>query len=38
MNQVVLAEATVDFHCEVQGDPMPTSRWRKEEGELPRGR
>ncbi|XP_043356929.1 roundabout homolog 3 isoform X3 [Dermochelys coriacea] len=38
INQVVLAEDSVDFHCEVQGDPVPTSRWRKEEGELPRGR
>ncbi|XP_067419291.1 roundabout homolog 3 [Emydura macquarii macquarii] len=38
VSQVVLAEDTVDFHCEVQGDPVPTSRWRKEEGELPRGR
>ncbi|KAL8173785.1 UNVERIFIED_CONTAM: Roundabout 2 [Gekko kuhli] len=38
VNQVVLAEDTVNFHCEVQGDPVPTSRWRKEEGELPRGR
>ncbi|XP_074832785.1 roundabout homolog 3 isoform X11 [Carettochelys insculpta] len=37
-NQVVLAEDTVDFHCEVQGDPVPMARWRKEEGELPRGR
>uniref|UniRef100_A0A452H7G0 Roundabout guidance receptor 3 n=1 Tax=Gopherus agassizii TaxID=38772 RepID=A0A452H7G0_9SAUR len=38
INQVVLADDSVDFHCEVQGDPVPTSRWRKEEGELPRGR
>ncbi|XP_042332175.1 roundabout homolog 3 isoform X5 [Sceloporus undulatus] len=38
INQVVLAEDTVNFQCEVQGDPVPTSRWRKEEGELPRGR
>ncbi|XP_053125970.1 roundabout homolog 3 isoform X3 [Hemicordylus capensis] len=38
INQVVLAEDTVNFHCEAQGDPVPTSRWRKEEGELPRGR
>ncbi|XP_073459336.1 roundabout homolog 3 isoform X3 [Aquarana catesbeiana] len=38
INQVVLADDIVDFHCEVQGDPMPTARWRKEEGELPRGR
>ncbi|XP_072834939.2 roundabout homolog 3 isoform X2 [Pogona vitticeps] len=38
INQVVLAEDTVNFYCEVQGDPVPTSRWRKEEGELPQGR
>ncbi|KAM4015874.1 roundabout homolog 3 isoform 2-T2 [Anomaloglossus baeobatrachus] len=38
INQVVLADDVVDFQCEVQGDPMPTARWRKEEGELPRGR
>uniref|UniRef100_A0A9J7Z198 Roundabout, axon guidance receptor, homolog 3 (Drosophila) n=1 Tax=Cyprinus carpio carpio TaxID=630221 RepID=A0A9J7Z198_CYPCA len=38
VNQVVLADDTVDFQCEVQGDPTPTIRWRKEEGELPRGR
>ncbi|XP_043532778.1 roundabout homolog 3 isoform X5 [Chiloscyllium plagiosum] len=38
INQVVLVDDTVDFHCEVHGDPVPTTRWRKEEGELPRGR
>lgn len=38
VNQVVLADDTVDFFCEVHGDPTPTVRWRKEEGELPRGR
>uniref|UniRef100_H3ATM3 Roundabout guidance receptor 3 n=1 Tax=Latimeria chalumnae TaxID=7897 RepID=H3ATM3_LATCH len=38
INQVVLANDTVDFQCEVQGDPVPTARWRKEEGELPQGR
>lgn len=38
VNQVVLADDTVDFQCEVQGDPAPTIRWKKEEGELPRGR
>uniref|UniRef100_A0A8C4KYI3 Ig-like domain-containing protein n=1 Tax=Equus asinus asinus TaxID=83772 RepID=A0A8C4KYI3_EQUAS len=37
MNQVVLADAPVDFPCEVQGDPPPRLRWRKEDGELPIG-
>ncbi|KAI5142150.1 Roundabout 3 [Manis pentadactyla] len=38
VNQVVLADAPVDFPCEVQGDPPPRLRWRKEDGELPTGR
>ncbi|KAM9033912.1 roundabout homolog 3 [Sarcophilus harrisii] len=38
VNQVVLADAPADFPCEVQGDPPPHLRWRKEEGELPTGR
>ncbi|XP_061015076.1 roundabout homolog 3 [Dama dama] len=38
VNQVVLAGAPVDFPCEVQGDPPPRLRWRKEDGELPTGR
>lgn len=38
INQVVLADDSVDFQCEVQGDPSPTIRWKREEGELPRGR
>ncbi|KAM6933207.1 roundabout homolog 2 [Xenentodon cancila] len=38
VNQVVMEEETVDFFCEVHGDPAPTVRWRREEGELPRGR
>ncbi|XP_061607922.1 roundabout homolog 3 isoform X4 [Phyllopteryx taeniolatus] len=38
VSQVVLADDTVDFFCEVHGDPTPTVRWRREEGELPRGR
>uniref|UniRef100_A0AAV2JBR4 Roundabout homolog 3 n=1 Tax=Knipowitschia caucasica TaxID=637954 RepID=A0AAV2JBR4_KNICA len=38
VNQVVLANDTVDFFCEVYGDPTPTMRWRRDEGELPRGR
>ncbi|XP_054458340.1 roundabout homolog 2 isoform X1 [Anoplopoma fimbria] len=38
VNQVVMEDDTVDFLCEVHGDPPPTVRWRREEGELPRGR
>ncbi|KAM9469442.1 roundabout homolog 2 isoform 1-T1 [Clarias gariepinus] len=38
VNQIVLAEETVDFLCEVHGDPAPTIRWRREGGELPRAR
>uniref|UniRef100_A0A5F8GVX2 Ig-like domain-containing protein n=1 Tax=Monodelphis domestica TaxID=13616 RepID=A0A5F8GVX2_MONDO len=38
VNQVVLADTPADFPCEVQGDPPPHLRWRKEEGELPIGR
>uniref|UniRef100_A0A8C5GCE0 Roundabout homolog 3 n=1 Tax=Gouania willdenowi TaxID=441366 RepID=A0A8C5GCE0_GOUWI len=28
VNQVVLAEDTVDFFCEVHGDPAPSVQWR----------
>ncbi|KAK7905187.1 hypothetical protein WMY93_017794 [Mugilogobius chulae] len=38
VNQVVMEEENVDFLCEVHGDPPPTVRWRRDEGELPRGR
>ncbi|XP_004874532.1 roundabout homolog 3 [Heterocephalus glaber] len=38
VNQVVLADAPVNFLCEVQGDPPPHLHWRKEDGELPTGR
>uniref|UniRef100_A0A674BEX9 Roundabout homolog 2-like n=1 Tax=Salmo trutta TaxID=8032 RepID=A0A674BEX9_SALTR len=38
VNQVVMEEETIDFLCEVHGDPAPTVRWRREQAELPRGR
>uniref|UniRef100_A0A3B3T0R9 Roundabout guidance receptor 1 n=1 Tax=Paramormyrops kingsleyae TaxID=1676925 RepID=A0A3B3T0R9_9TELE len=37
-SRVVLAEDNVEFRCEARGDPVPTVRWRKEDGDLPRGR
>ncbi|XP_053503322.1 roundabout homolog 1 isoform X3 [Ictalurus furcatus] len=37
-SQSVLVEQSVEFRCEAQGDPVPTVRWRKEDGELPKGR
>ncbi|XP_061332166.1 roundabout homolog 3 [Pezoporus flaviventris] len=38
LNQAVLVEGTVEFACEAVGDPQPSARWRKEEGEMPPGR
>ncbi|XP_072850137.2 roundabout homolog 2 isoform X13 [Pogona vitticeps] len=38
INQVVLEEEVVEFRCQVQGDPQPTVRWKKDENDLPRGR
>ncbi|XP_007440676.2 roundabout homolog 2-like, partial [Python bivittatus] len=38
INQVVLEEEVVEFRCQVQGDPQPTVRWKKDDIDLPRGR
>ncbi|RXN13824.1 roundabout -like protein [Labeo rohita] len=37
-SQSVLVDQSVEFRCEAQGDPVPTIRWRKEDGDLPKGR
>uniref|UniRef100_A0A8C9SV27 Roundabout guidance receptor 1 n=1 Tax=Scleropages formosus TaxID=113540 RepID=A0A8C9SV27_SCLFO len=37
-SQVVLMEESVEFRCDARGDPVPTVRWRKEDGDLPKGR
>lgn len=38
INQVVLEEEAIEFRCQVQGDPQPTVRWKKDDSDLPRGR
>ncbi|XP_027971876.1 roundabout homolog 2 [Eumetopias jubatus] len=38
INQVVLEEEAVEFRCQVQGDPQPNVRWKKDDADLPRGR
>lgn len=38
VNQVVLVDETVEFRCQVHGDPPPTLRWKKEDVDIPRGR
>ncbi|XP_041437544.1 roundabout homolog 2 isoform X9 [Xenopus laevis] len=38
INQVVLEDEAVEFRCQVQGDPQPTVRWKKDDADLQRGR
>ncbi|XP_056329139.1 roundabout homolog 2 isoform X8 [Danio aesculapii] len=38
INQVVLEEEAVEFRCQVQGDPQPSIRWKKDDIDIPRGR
>ncbi|KAK2879707.1 roundabout homolog 2-like isoform X2 [Channa argus] len=38
VNQVVLVDESVEFRCQVHGDPPPTLRWKKEDVDITRGR
>ncbi|XP_023198329.1 roundabout homolog 2-like isoform X2 [Xiphophorus maculatus] len=38
VNQVVLVDESVEFRCQVHGDPPPALRWKKEDVDVPRGR
>ncbi|XP_066507846.1 roundabout homolog 2-like isoform X5 [Hoplias malabaricus] len=38
VNQVVLVDESVEFRCQVEGDPPPSLRWKKDDAEIPRGR
>ncbi|XP_070606360.1 roundabout homolog 1 isoform X2 [Erythrolamprus reginae] len=37
-NLAVTVEDSAEFNCEARGDPVPTVRWRKDDGELPKSR
>uniref|UniRef100_A0A803U092 Roundabout guidance receptor 1 n=2 Tax=Anolis carolinensis TaxID=28377 RepID=A0A803U092_ANOCA len=37
-NLAVTADDSAEFNCEARGDPVPTVRWRKDDGELPKAR
>uniref|UniRef100_A0A3Q2VHW0 Roundabout, axon guidance receptor, homolog 2 (Drosophila) n=1 Tax=Haplochromis burtoni TaxID=8153 RepID=A0A3Q2VHW0_HAPBU len=38
VNQVVLVDESVEFRCQVHGDPPPVLRWKKEDVDITRGR
>uniref|UniRef100_A0A3Q3WN74 Ig-like domain-containing protein n=1 Tax=Mola mola TaxID=94237 RepID=A0A3Q3WN74_MOLML len=38
VNQVVLVDVSVEFRCQVHGDPEPTLRWKKDDVDIPRSR
>ncbi|KAM3836826.1 roundabout homolog 1 [Vipera latastei] len=37
-NLAVTVDDSAEFSCEARGDPVPTLRWRKDDGELPKSR
>uniref|UniRef100_A0A663EBL1 Roundabout guidance receptor 1 n=1 Tax=Aquila chrysaetos chrysaetos TaxID=223781 RepID=A0A663EBL1_AQUCH len=37
-NLAVTVDDSAEFKCEARGDPVPTVRWRKDDGELPKAR
>lgn len=38
VNQVVLVDESLEFRCQVHGDPKPTLRWKKDDVDLSRSR
>ncbi|XP_069745205.1 roundabout homolog 2 isoform X27 [Narcine bancroftii] len=38
INQIVLEDEAVEFRCQLQGDPQPIVRWRKDDTDVARGR
>ncbi|XP_032076067.1 roundabout homolog 1 isoform X2 [Thamnophis elegans] len=37
-NLAITVDDSAEFNCEARGDPVPTLRWRKDDGELPKSR
>lgn len=37
-NLAITVDDSAEFKCEARGDPVPTVRWRKDDGELPKSR